>query len=423
MSTPNSQNNISENSQTPRAVPSASDINFSQLQFSEPNSITNTLTITIPQPTFVFGSNSNEPVSPFYSSSIPSPISTPTTPVTEEIMASPSETPIEPIHLATPQQIEFTDSDVEMIEEATTEEVENESETDDDEMPELLNGSLIADEQFPLAPSEDEESEDDPFIPEEEEKEEEATENKRESYECGICYKNLTMDTNVVTKCDHHFCKKCFYRWIQTNANCPMCRTQIACEVQLTDEQLDKVTSDEYGKYVWALERATRTESKLRELQSTTKQLLDRQVSLRVQVDLTQARTNGIIFAREKHFNQFNPKTEKMRKFYRSSYSPGLYGEFMKGYYYEKVRIENFTTYTNPINFGISNRKRKNSEKSNIKIKKRNKEIKIPEFDFVSADGTGIEIKNTIPPTVDMTREEPTDTQVFVFGELSSTSL
>ena len=59
-----------------------------------------------------------------------------------------------------------------------------------------------------------------------------------------------------------------------------------------------------------------------------------------------------------------------MRKFYRRSYSPGLYGEFMKGYYDEKERIENFTTYTNPINFGISNRKRKISEKSNFGFNK-----------------------------------------------------
>ena len=76
-------------------------------------------------------------------------------------MASPSSTPhpVEPIPLATPQQIEFTDSDVEMIEEATTEEttteeatteeVENEAETDD-EMPELINDSDVENE-----PSED----------------------------------------------------------------------------------------------------------------------------------------------------------------------------------------------------------------------------------------------------------------------------
>ena len=37
MSSSNSQNNTSENSQTPRAVPSASNIDFSQLHFSEPN--------------------------------------------------------------------------------------------------------------------------------------------------------------------------------------------------------------------------------------------------------------------------------------------------------------------------------------------------------------------------------------------------
>jgi len=411
MSAPNSRNNTSENSQTPRAVPSASNIDFSQLQFSEPNPITNTLTITIPQTTFTFGSISNEPVSPLYSPRIPSPIETPTTPMTEEVMASPSSTPhpMEPIPLATPQQIEFTDSDVEMIEEATTEEVENETETDDDEMPELITDSGL----------EDEPSEDTPFIPEEEEEEEEEeTENKYEKYECGICYKNLTMDTNVVTKCDHHFCKKCFYRWIQTNASCPMCRTQIACEVQLTDEQLDRVSSEEYGRYVWALERATVTESKVRKLESINTDLLQRQISLRIQIDNTKARTDGMIYAREMHANRFNPKTEKLRRFYRSSYSSALYGEFMKGYHDEEDRL-NKLTHIPTINFGMHERKRKIINKSNTKINKRNKATKTPAFDFVAPNGTTFEIKNTIPPTVDMTREEP----VFVFGELSSTSL
>ena len=47
-----------------------------------------------------------------------------------------------------------------------------------------------------------------------------------------------------------------------TNASCPMCRTQLACEVQLTDEQLERASSEEYGRYVYALERATITEQK-----------------------------------------------------------------------------------------------------------------------------------------------------------------
>ena len=81
-------------------------------------------------------------------------------------MASPSSThhPMEPITLATPQQIELNDSEVEMIEEETTEEVENEAETDD-EMPELITDSDV----------EDEPSEDTPLIPEDEEEKEEET--------------------------------------------------------------------------------------------------------------------------------------------------------------------------------------------------------------------------------------------------------
>ena len=68
--------------------------------------------------------------------------------------------------------------------------------------------------------------------------------NKHESYDCGVCYKTLTMDDNVVTKCSHHYCKDCFYRWIQTNASCPMCRTPITSNAHLTEEQLQMALSE-----------------------------------------------------------------------------------------------------------------------------------------------------------------------------------
>ena len=38
--------------------------------------------------------------------------------------------------------------------------------------------------------------------------------------ECPICFKKA----NYTTKCNHHFCKKCLYRWGNT---CPLCRRYI----------------------------------------------------------------------------------------------------------------------------------------------------------------------------------------------------
>ena len=38
--------------------------------------------------------------------------------------------------------------------------------------------------------------------------------------ECPICFKKA----NYTTKCNHHFCKKCLYRWGDT---CPLCRGYI----------------------------------------------------------------------------------------------------------------------------------------------------------------------------------------------------
>ena len=65
------------------------------------------------------------------------------------------------------------------------------------------------------------------YTREEEEEEEEEHKNEKESYDCGVCYKSLNMDNSVVTKCKHHYCNDCFYRWIQTQATCPMCGTPI----------------------------------------------------------------------------------------------------------------------------------------------------------------------------------------------------
>ncbi len=39
--------------------------------------------------------------------------------------------------------------------------------------------------------------------------------------ECPICFKKA----NYTTECNHHFCKKCLYRW---GSSCPLCRAHYA---------------------------------------------------------------------------------------------------------------------------------------------------------------------------------------------------
>ena len=67
--------------------------------------------------------------------------------------------------------------------------------------------------------------------------------------QCTVCYKSLTIENSVSTMCNHFFCKKCFYRWIEINATCPSCRTPINSKTNLTDEQLAREQQEIYATY------------------------------------------------------------------------------------------------------------------------------------------------------------------------------
>ena len=45
--------------------------------------------------------------------------------------------------------------------------------------------------------------------------------------ECSVCYTDLTVKNIVNTKCNHLFCKECFWKWADEKNSCPMCRTNI----------------------------------------------------------------------------------------------------------------------------------------------------------------------------------------------------
>ncbi len=45
--------------------------------------------------------------------------------------------------------------------------------------------------------------------------------------ECPICFKKA----NYITRCNHHFCKKCLYRW---TGSCPLCRSKIELDYPYT---------------------------------------------------------------------------------------------------------------------------------------------------------------------------------------------
>ena len=79
----------------------------------------------------------------------------------------------------------------------------------------------------------------------EEEEEEEITtvENAQQTEpieDCPICYKPINSHTIVNTPCGHNTCSKCFFRWIKTNPNCPICRLDFTSWERLSFDDINK---------------------------------------------------------------------------------------------------------------------------------------------------------------------------------------
>ena len=140
---------------------------------------------------------------------------------------------------------------------------------------------------------------------------------------CGVCYKDLTIENNVTTNCNHHFCNTCFFRWIEVNATCPQCRAPIDSNTNLTDDQLSKEMSDLYQgfqHYLIENQRLYREQHRLCEdilgqkdkmykLKMTTNSLLKRQIRLREQIEETRGYNQGQIAALH-NFKNNNNKEE-----------------------------------------------------------------------------------------------------------------
>ena len=55
--------------------------------------------------------------------------------------------------------------------------------------------------------------------------------------ECSVCYTDLTVKNIVNTKCNHLFCKECFWKWADENNSCPMCRKNIISQTKMMMEE------------------------------------------------------------------------------------------------------------------------------------------------------------------------------------------
>lgn len=145
----------------------------------------------------------------------------------------------------------------------------------------------------------------------EEKYEETGVECQTDEITCGICYTELYVGNSVTTNCNHNYCKKCFFRWIEVNSTCPQCRAPIDSKTNLTDDQLSKEMSDLYQGYQHYLienqrlyreqhrlcENIMDYKDKLTKIKHTSNSLLMRQIRLREQIEETRGYNQGQIAA------------------------------------------------------------------------------------------------------------------------------
>lgn len=48
-----------------------------------------------------------------------------------------------------------------------------------------------------------------------------------EKRECPVCYEAINDTNEIITDCNHNFCKNCFDRFTQETNSCPYCRNEI----------------------------------------------------------------------------------------------------------------------------------------------------------------------------------------------------
>ena len=68
--------------------------------------------------------------------------------------------------------------------------------------------------------------------------------NQKSTSECAICYQE-NKDSCFTTECNHTFCQGCITKWLLTNNNCPLCRTNIVNTTTKTNIVDDEDFSEE----------------------------------------------------------------------------------------------------------------------------------------------------------------------------------
>ena len=173
---------------------------------------------------------------------------------------------------------------------------------------------------------------------------------------CAICYTALYVGNSVTTRCNHNYCKKCFFRWIEVNATCPQCRAPIDSNTNLTDEQISKEMSELYETYQHYLienQRLYREQhrlctdilgekDKMYKLKMTTNSLLRRQIRLREQIDITLGYNQGQLAAIHNIKNEHTKEEFTNRMFETMKNNPAFMNGFYKAIHREEKLLKSF---------------------------------------------------------------------------------
>ena len=183
---------------------------------------------------------------------------------------------------------------------------------------------------------------------------------------CGICYTDLTLDNNVTTDCGHHFCNKCFFRWIEVNATCPSCRAPIDSKTNLTEQQLNLEYTEVYTEYTRQLKNYCRQMEKNKdarmewmEIKEKANEQMKRQIRLREQMLETEGYNEGFMAAAFEFFHGTDKKyTSRVLEINKGQ--RGFMRGFMAGASQESRRLDRMAKeYKRHKNRKIKMRKRK----------------------------------------------------------------
>jgi len=188
------------------------------------------------------------------------------------------------------------------------------------------------------------------------EEDENSKECQTEKVTCAICYKDLYVGNSVTTTCNHSYCNTCFFRWMEVNTQCPLCRTPVDSKANLSDEQLLREHTEVYKCYrnylienVDLYREQQRISSNILSLKQeyyklkySTDALISRQISLREMIENTRGHNEGQLAAIHNLKKNANKEEYSSLIFQTMRKNTHFISGFMKGLEKEDEKLKVF---------------------------------------------------------------------------------